>query len=208
MTPNRRVSPLTILSLLFVAAIVASLWLPYRAGDRIADVEDATIDALVAVHRKQEAMRQASDGRPGYFPALAAAGALDGTLQGGDLIREGYRFRIFLANAEGEGVRHEKAVRRPGSVGPPCVCYAWPVEWATTGRRAFALLDDGTVLSTENAERRYGGDRAPRPGAAFRASQADRIIDPPAARFEKPRDWGSDGQVWTIVDLATRENRR
>lgn len=205
MTPNRRLSPLAVLSGLLVVAIGASLWLPHRAGARIATVEESTIDALVAVHRRQVAARQeAPDGQPSYFPSLLAQSPFDGRLDGGDLVRNGYRYRIFLANAEGEGVRWEKAARRPGSVGSPCVCYAWPLEWASTGRRAFALLDDGTVLSTENTERRYGGDRAPRPGAAFRASQADRIIDPPAARFEKPRDWGSDGQVWTIVDLAAR----
>lgn len=125
--------------------------------------------------------------------------------------RSGYLYQMFLP---GSGAEFVPEARRGGSVASTIsgqnsavawCCYAWPVEYGVTGRRAFFIDARGITLINENRSTRYGGhDRAPIPQAAY-PSRDSTMLDPNA------RDrLGADGEFWAAYDEGqwTRFTRR
>ncbi|MHC4730257.1 MAG: DUF2950 family protein, partial [Planctomycetota bacterium] len=139
------------------------------------------------------AVRAASGGtkflEPGVInPSFRAISPL------GEMLRDGYYFRIYLPGPSGEGI-----IELPGGGAHPnvdparaeatwCV-YAWPANYASTGRRSFFANQHGDVLFTDSAT--YSG-----PGAPI----------PPGAAFVKPGPGGNiDGRI--AVNQQGRDDR-
>jgi prepilin-type N-terminal cleavage/methylation domain-containing protein len=121
---------------------------------------------------------------------------------GGVVSRSGYVFRMLLPRANGIGLPESGA----GGVGPSApdpaqsenfwCCYAWPVMYANTGRRAFFINQTGDILSTRNATRRYSGPTSfPRFQSAFATLGLPGMSDTIAANTT-----GRDGQFWLVVN--------
>lgn len=133
----------------------------------------------------------------------------------GTITRSGYRFRVFLPDARGDGVC-ETAVSGdvPGRCGDPSVprgpvcpstrservdsrlasqrwcAYAWPVTYGASGNRTFFIDQDGNELCTEEAH--YSGDDGPAPGAAFASGGIMSILGAIPADGMRSQD----GNVW------------
>ena len=201
MIPDRRISFLLVVSLVLVVAMIVSTVLPFRRGRRVAANEDAAVATLTAL------LAGGGERRPvlRFVPDLAAehdfGDRFGGDVRDGDLRHRGYRFRVYLPDAEGHGVRYRDRERVDvGRAARFGACYAWPEVYGETGRRAFLLTLQGTLLVSENEQRKYdGGENAPRPGAGFRARDPERIIDPLAPPEGDYRGRGSDGQVWAYL---------
>lgn len=82
------------------------------------------------------------------------------------------------------------------------VCYAWPTTYATSGKRAFAVNQDGDVLQTSNlggVGPSYSGlTSIPAPDAAFEGGAAGRITGEFSIR-DLPAP-AVDGQTWTPIN--------
>ena len=210
MVPDRTISLLSVFSIALVAAYFLAFYLPWRSGDRIRRNESTAIRTLAEIHKQQMAHYNQAGGSEGRFAFLqellgaadSSAGAqrepdLPGVFDGEDWSRDGYRYRVFLPNAEGHGVAWSRRSEVSGAKATEhYACYAWPERFGTTGRRVFLLLKDGTLLATENAKRRYeGSHRAPRAGAGFRGLDPDRVVDAPAVGVTRSVQ-GTDGQFW------------
>lgn len=88
----------------------------------------------------------------------------------------GYVFQMFLPDKDGRWLGE---AADGGSAGVPVdaakastswLCYAWPVEYGRTGKRAFLMGQGGDVLATNQQSQVYSGDVGPWPGdSGFRA---------------------------------------
>lgn len=118
----------------------------------------------------------------------------------GTITRSGYRFRVSLPDARGDGVC-EGAVRdvasstRGGSVDARLAsqrwcAYAWPVTYGASGNRTFFIDQDGNELCTQDAH--YSGDDGPAPGAAFANGGMTSILGAIPADGMRSQD----GNVW------------
>ena len=212
MVPETRVSLFTLFSCALVVAFVLAIYLPGVRGERIFLNEQEAFRSLQTVFRLEREYQRRAKRQPARFlflPELAAMSdatgigerfrrALGSDFDGPDLRSAGYRLRVYLPDAEGHGITLERCdeVSERQSTGV-FACYAWPERFGSTGRRAFLLLADGAILSSENTRRRYEGrDRAPRPGAGFAAADPDRIVDSPAVAEDRDKGRGTDGQIW------------
>jgi len=117
----------------------------------------------------------------------------------GEVMRQGYFFRVYLPDSSGDGVRELAG----GGVDPTvddelaetawCV-YAWPQRYGTTGRRTMFANQNGDILYTESST--YTGANAPiTAGAAFTApGGADNMLGRAAVGVA-----GRDGNTWKAV---------
>jgi hypothetical protein len=112
----------------------------------------------------------------------------------GEVTRNGYCFRVFIAGKDGEGVGEPQTGFAPGGSHDPeasevvWCCYAWPVLHGTSGTRTFFVNQEGDVLATEAAA--YSGEgRGPRADAAF---QKRGTVTGPTASGAR----GADGNLW------------
>lgn len=133
-------------------------------------------------------------GLPLNPPALS--GAFRTVNENGAVERSGYRFLIYLPDAEGKGVVADGAaiagIDAQKSEGSYCV-YAWPVRQGHSGDRTFLLNQTGDVFTTETED--YTGSRAPKPGAGFRDRGIESILGDPAIGED-----GQDGHQWRQVN--------
>ncbi|MEM7202638.1 MAG: hypothetical protein AAF628_20385 [Planctomycetota bacterium] len=154
-------------------------------------------------------------GEYGYFAELAGACNVRGSdqrlvppvlsvafgqVEQSVVTRGGYCFAMFLPDASGRPTGEAKdggaAESRPdpATAGVLWCCYAWPLEYGRTGRRAFLIDQAGDVLATANHEQRYSGrDRRPDPLAAFA----------PGGKAIKPGKPAGDGGVWAPITGAS-----
>jgi len=215
MVPDNRLSLLSVFSTLFLAALVLSIYLPMRRGKRIYQNEVDALSVLATLHEMETAHREGQDpdkARFAYWQELLrspnrsvaerASRVAHGGWQGIDLCRFGYRFRVFLPDVEGHGVAFDR--RESVNLAKALehyACYAWPMEFGDSGRRAFLLVRTGDILATENQKRQYDGrSNPPRPGAGFRAADPNRIVDTPAATRAHHLNQGIDGQFWHFAE--------
>jgi len=219
MTCANRVSLFTVASLLILGVLLLAIELPRRHGERIHRAELRAIRTLERVHELEVShLRDGSDtGRFGFlreigqlvgFESLRGAGGDGGILdsQADDWVQSGYRFRVYLPNADGHGVGYSKRQqvhRRRARM--YFACYAWPQVFGDAGRRTFLFLSYGATLATENQRRCYEGmARAPHPGAGFVAADPGSIVDPPAVKAGDERGRGIDGQFWVRLTRPDR----
>jgi hypothetical protein len=118
-------------------------------------------------------------------------------LANGEASRNGYLFRVYLADAHGRPVGEPVTGFTPGLVDANlsettwCL-YAWPEEYGRTGKRTFFTNQGGDVFATEFSG--YGGaGSGPSGDAAFR--DAGTIVGPVALGVP-----AADTHVWKQIN--------
>jgi len=116
---------------------------------------------------------------------------------GGEVVRNGYVYRIYLPDARGAGVGEPTDGFTAGMVNADlsettwCL-YAWPVAYGKTGRRTFFTNQGGDVLATD-APAYSGPGTGPSSDAAFK--ERGRITGVTAIGAV-----GADGNEWKQVN--------
>lgn len=141
------------------------------------------------------------------WPVLS--GAFRDVAAGGCVSRSGYRFRVFLPDARGDGVHEAGPAPGPSHPAPLAraaatdavdpklasrtwCAYAWPERYGETGTWTFFVDQEGDVLRVDAPG--YSGDHGPDAGAAFVAGGRFRITGE-----TKSGARAQDGLVWTAV---------
>jgi prepilin-type N-terminal cleavage/methylation domain-containing protein len=122
----------------------------------------------------------------------------------GQLQQSGYLFQLILPGQDLQFIREH--IDPDGNVALDRVhadaaeaywcCYAWPVDYGATGRRAFFIDQSGEILACRNNETRYGGLlRVPASSAArYPGAGVPSMGDRPASGVI-----GADGNRWLTV---------
>ncbi len=84
--------------------------------------------------------------------------------------RDGYVFALFLPAKDG-GYATERDAANGRAIDEAkarelWVCYAWPEDAGSTGRRVFMVHQSGDLLAHGNGDLKYGGESMPTPGAS------------------------------------------
>lgn len=107
--------------------------------------------------------------------------------------KSGYYFRMYLPGSKG----FENAIAESAKLSDNAnddaisnqearfICYAWPIQYGRTGKRAFCVTESGIILATDNNTQRYSGNVEPTVNAAF--SEKETLNN----------GQGNDGQVWS-----------
>lgn len=108
----------------------------------------------------------------------------------------GYVFALFLPAQDG-GWATERDVVQGRAIDEAkarelWICYAWPEEPGSTGRRVFMIHQSGDLLAHGNADLKYGDKTMPTPGASGFVSN-----EPGARLVENAID--CVGDLWWIV---------
>ena len=139
-------------------------------------------------------------------PSVLSSGfnnvATEASINGGIVVRSGYRFQMFLPSTGNFGVP-ENDTGGVGSLNPEArlaeslwCCYAWPVAFGNSGRRAFFINQHGEILATSNIVLRYGdGPMAPTSYAAQKRNTYNYMASTIAANST-----GWDLQQWIVVN--------
>ncbi len=130
-------------------------------------------------------------------------GAKLGIVQNGVVTTAGYHYAMFLPGAGGVGVAEDlnggKAAVAdvdPGLAEQWWVCYAWPVQFNSSGNRAFVINQTGEVMSTDNRGANQGYSSTNNPPAYDAAFlNAGSMLG--AISNAGPN--GSDGGTWIPV---------
>ncbi|MCA8956726.1 MAG: hypothetical protein KDC87_11685, partial [Planctomycetes bacterium] len=136
-------------------------------------------------------------------PALSGAFAevhSPAGVTGGVVARSGYYFQLYLPDGTGAGI--PEADTGGVSTAPDAnraevmwCCYAWPLAFGSSGRRAFFTNHGGDILGTPNHQRRYsGGVSVPTYDAAYLKGSGRRMASTIAANTS-----GQDDQVWIVL---------
>jgi hypothetical protein len=146
--------------------------------------------------------RMPADVRPGEYITQV----LGSVASNGVAAKSGYHFYMYLPDGDG-GTLGESVPLPEGH--PGCandqetrfVCYAWPVNYNSSGRRCFVVNQQGEVFQAKNVDASdravYDGyDDIPEPGAAFlKGHQGSKDISAPFPDADMG-ETGNDGQVW------------
>lgn len=74
-------------------------------------------------------------------------------------------------------------------------CYAWPVSYGNSGKRAFFVNQLGEILACSNHETRYSGSKGdPKKDAVLLPGAKNNMNEPPATGIP-----AKDGNIWRIV---------
>jgi type II secretory pathway pseudopilin PulG len=223
MATQRGITLLELLIILIVIAVIVTIALPSLLSSRMSANEAAAIGTIrqILSSQVQFAGRREADlnlngtGEFGTFGEMSGNVAVRAANGGtkflepglmnpsfkaispvGEMLRDGYYFRIYLPGAGGEGI-----IELPGGGADPnvdpdmaeatwCV-YAWPANYASTGRRTFFANQLGDILFTDTPT--YSGPGAPiQPGAAFVRPGPGGNIDGRLAVNQQ----GRDDNVW------------
>ncbi len=84
--------------------------------------------------------------------------------------RDGYVFALFLPATDG-GWATERDAANGRAVDEAkardlWVCYAWPEDAGSTGRRVFMVQQSGNLVAHGNGDLKCGGESMPTPGAS------------------------------------------
>ena len=113
----------------------------------------------------------------------------------------GYLFQVYLPSSDFIGIPEGDN----GGVGPVApspvqsqslwCCYAWPVAFGSSGRRAFMVNQSGDVISTKNIAERYSSVNPPNFDAGFAKGSGRGMGSTMAANTS-----GQDDQMWLVVN--------
>lgn len=208
-------------------AIIASMAIPNLLSSRLTANETAAIATLKAIvsAQAQAVARDAVDfdgdgqGESLYLAELSGtvnlrglAVPLDpaivsislGNVAGSTVSKSGYFFAIYLPDAAGSGVPEDASggLAVPGAVDPDLcesywTAYAWPTAHGSSGRRAFCVNQEGTIMQTANDVQQYSGSATQPTFDAAYAAAGDltaklSISGNPGA--------ATDGAIWTVVN--------
>jgi Tfp pilus assembly protein PilW len=181
---------LQLLVALCVISIVAAVAIPALLSSRLRSNEAAALETLRFVADAQARFKATAivdldrdgAGEYGYFKEMSAGSCVraspNGSARGafaspselppafaaleagGEFVRSGYRFRIFLPGAGGAGVGETEQFPLAADVDAKLAaaswcCYAWPTRHGTTGTRTFFVNQEALVVATECDE--YSG---------------------------------------------------
>lgn len=221
---------LELMVVITIIAIIASFTLPSVFSSRANANEKAVIGTLRTLISGQAALRSSGKidlnrngvGEYGYLAELSGSMSLRGgyppldppllsaafrNVAAGTVVRSGYVFRMFLPDSDGIGIPEADDGGEQASSPPDAVmsetfwtCYAWPVTFGVSGRRAFFANQQGEILAAANDTQQYsslvGLGNSPTPEAAFlSAATAGAITGPTAVGT-----LGVDGERWLIVN--------
>ncbi len=117
----------------------------------------------------------------------------------GEVAAHGYQFRIFLPDANGDGLGEVVGGGPPAGIDPDLAettwcAYAWPSSFEQSGMRTFFVNQGGEIIFTSRAS--YSGPGAgPLPGAALRTPGSVNSITGTLATGTT----GRDGEFWKTV---------
>lgn len=180
------------LTLLPIAGLLLSAAISKLRTDSINRNESRAIAYLKKLSSAQAQLQASAhvdrnqNGAGEYGDFRELSGALDEQWQQGMPKRaelDGYIFEIHLPATPEE---RETTWR----------IYAWPRMFGWTGKRAYMVNQQGDIMASSNAVRRYSGDaRQPVPNAAFLLQSSDEGFRADVA----VNTTGHDGMRWTVV---------
>jgi prepilin-type N-terminal cleavage/methylation domain-containing protein len=186
-------SLLELLIVLCVIAVVAAVAIPSLLASRLKSNEAAAVTTLRFVADAETQFKASSivdldhdgAGEYGYFKEMSAGTCVRATPNGsergvfaapaplppayaaledgGEFVRSGYRFRIFLPGAGGVGVGEPDFFPLNADIDAALAataygCYAWPTRHGTSGNRTFFVNQEQRIVGTDCDE--YSGPRA------------------------------------------------
>jgi prepilin-type N-terminal cleavage/methylation domain-containing protein len=184
-----------------ILAIIAAIGIPNLLSSRLSANESAAISTLRSIvsAQAQAATRNGvdvdADGRGEHLYLAELSGSVNlrgtaapldpaivslslGNVQNSAVNRSGYFYAVFLPDAAGTGVAEDATGGKAAPLAVDAdlceiywVAYAWPTSFETSGRRAFAANERGTLLQTPNDVQQYEGALAgPGADAAYTAA--------------------------------------
>jgi len=126
--------------------------------------------------------------------------ALGNVNAAGEVTRSGYIFAMYLPDAASAGVS-EDAGFADGATDPDnCEnfwgCYAWPLDFGSTGNRVFFINHEGDILQYNNRGDEVYDGTGDGPAATAALSGADMSFGLANAAAGVA---GNDGENWTVV---------
>lgn len=211
-----------------VIVIIATVGIPNLLSSRLTANETSAIATLKAITAAQaqamtrDAVDYDGDGQGEFLYLAELSGTVDlrgmgqaldpaivsvslGNLDQSCATKAGYFFRIYLPDSNGEGVTEDAAGGKASAadVDPDLaenywVAYAWPSNVGNSGRRAFVVNQQGTLLATANDTQQYSGDGTdvPEYDAAYSTAQD---MTSKLSVNSSPGD-ATDGGVWVPVN--------
>lgn len=215
-----------------VLAIIASIAIPNLLRARVAANESTAIATLKAI-AVAEAQCQAAAvidsngngmGEFGYFAEMAGSvgvranesggtgaeltrppflSAAFASVQGGQVLRDGYVFQMFLPSSTGAPVAEAVAGGGSGCAISGTLsemvwgCYAWPASRGNSGQRAFYSNQSGEILACHNTIATYSGALAAPNGTAAALGS---LSSPTMTSTIAVNATGQDGEFWFAVN--------
>jgi prepilin-type N-terminal cleavage/methylation domain-containing protein len=140
------------------------------------------------------------DSSVGLLSPPVLSGAFRNASGTGAVSRSGYYFRMYLPQADGTGICVDEDASNFSSVNADLAetswcCYAWPVNYGSSGNRTFVVNQSGDIINAEVPD--YSG---PTPtgmniSAAFITSSVDSMTGRLAVGTV-----GQDGNRWRSVN--------
>jgi prepilin-type N-terminal cleavage/methylation domain-containing protein len=210
-----------------IIAIIASMAIPNLLSSRLTANETAavaTLKALVSAQSQavsRDAVDIDGDGQGEYLFLAELSGTVNlrglavtldpaivsvslGNVSNSNVNKAGYHFALYLPDAAGAGVAEDPngGLAAPAAVDADfCesywVAYAWPATHGSSGRRAFVVNQEGSILQTPNDAQQYSGNTTvPAFDSAYSAAgdltSRLSVGGVPAA--------AADGAVWTVTN--------
>lgn len=122
----------------------------------------------------------------------------------GVVTKAGYIYRLSLPAPGGAPVNEAGGGGSPAGEDPDLcemtwVCYAWPASFSTSGKRVFAVNQEGDILQTANQGATYTGlGNMPAPDAAFESGTPG-VITGALSIAGNPAP-ANDGQNWITIN--------
>lgn len=215
-----------------IIAIIAAIAIPSLISSRIISYETAAVGTLRGLVNAQSTfvtrtvVDQDGDGNGeyGFFRELTGvavprtkisrlrvgdvfSGSFGAVDVNGVVGRTGYSYLMYLPTANGPAVTEAGGLpaANPNDANAQetrWAAYAWPIDYASTGYRAFMVNQQGQVYQASNEAGPSLGVYdspvgIPPPGAALVPNGGkEQNLD---SRFPLPSETGSDGQSWAQV---------